>query len=183
MNDLSLFIQRFQELSGEYFAIPAGFTASTFLRRLALAEDLSPLVIGRGAPGDLAEVLTGAAEIIADFSVPDPDPMRNAAQVASRAKAGITGVDAIISETGTLALYSKVSGDRVLSLIPPVHIVLLDGAPIYRSLEEFLADADPRETIQFISGPSRTADIEKMLVLGVHGPLRVIAMGGSPGDA
>jgi len=90
---------------------------------------------------------------------------------------GITGVDYALAETGTLVLASGRSGGRGLSLAPRHHIALLPEERILPSLDEFL-DLYPEgenflsqgSAVTFISGASRTADIELNLVLGAHGP-------------
>ena len=87
---------------------------------------------------------------------------------------GITRAQAGIAETGTLVLDSAAEQNRLVSLVPPVHIALLDAAKIYATLGETLAmlqNADELSpAITFITGPSRTADIELTLTVGVHGP-------------
>jgi L-lactate dehydrogenase complex protein LldG len=90
---------------------------------------------------------------------------------------GITGVDYALAETGTLVLASGNSRGRGLSLAPRHHIALLPRERILPSLDQFL-DLYPEgekfisqgSAVTFISGASRTADIELNLVLGAHGP-------------
>jgi L-lactate dehydrogenase complex protein LldG len=89
---------------------------------------------------------------------------------------GITGAQFGIAETGTLVLESEKEFSRLTSLVPPVHICLLEAKNIRRTLGETLEilNANGREhlsrTITFITGPSRTSDIELTLAIGVHGP-------------
>ena len=87
---------------------------------------------------------------------------------------GITSAQAGIAETGTLVLDSSVERNRLVSLVPPVHIAILDASRIYQTLGETLAalqsGAEISPAITFITGPSRTADIELTLAIGVHGP-------------
>jgi len=87
---------------------------------------------------------------------------------------GITRAQAGIAETGTLVLDSAVEHNRLISLVPPVHIAIIDASRIYATLGETLAmlqnDNEPSPAITFITGPSRTADIELTLTVGVHGP-------------
>jgi L-lactate dehydrogenase complex protein LldG len=87
---------------------------------------------------------------------------------------GITRAQAAIAETGTLVLDSSVERNRLVSLVPPIHIATLGASQIYRTLDETLAALKTGEevspAITFITGPSRTADIELTLAIGVHGP-------------
>ena len=87
---------------------------------------------------------------------------------------GITYAQAGIAETGTLVLDSSVERNRLVSLVPPVHIAILDAARIYATLGETLALLQSNDelspAITFITGPSRTGDIELTLTVGVHGP-------------
>jgi L-lactate dehydrogenase complex protein LldG len=100
---------------------------------------------------------------------------------------GITRVQAAIAETGTLVLDSASERHRLVSLLPPVHIAIVDASQICLTLGEALSALrrDTEEvspTITFVTGPSRTADIELTLAIGVHGPqeLYVIVNEGSP---
>jgi L-lactate utilization protein LutC len=87
---------------------------------------------------------------------------------------GISRAQAAIAETGTLLLESRSERHRLVSLVPPVHIAIVDAADICLTLGEALADVRRSEelspTITLITGPSRTADIELTLAIGVHGP-------------
>jgi L-lactate dehydrogenase complex protein LldG len=89
---------------------------------------------------------------------------------------GVTTAQAAIAETGTLVLESEKERHRLVSLVPPVHIAIIDAERICQTLGEALANVQGSEaealspTITFITGPSRTADIELTLAIGVHGP-------------
>src|SRR4026207_2428125 len=80
---------------------------------------------------------------------------------------GISSAQAAIAETGTLILDSSVERNRLVSLVPPVHIAILNASQIHSTLSETLSALQSGEevspTITFITGPSRTADIELTL--------------------
>ncbi|MFP3882868.1 MAG: lactate utilization protein C [Actinomycetota bacterium] len=87
---------------------------------------------------------------------------------------GVTGADAALAESGTLVLTHGKGRPRMASLAPEIHIALLEVSFIERTLAHW-AHENPRlagETtnLVFVSGPSRTGDIEQQLNLGVHGP-------------
>ena len=87
---------------------------------------------------------------------------------------GVTTAQAGIAETGTLVLDSSCERHRLVSVVPPVHIAILPASKIRGTLGETLAmlqgSGEVSPAITFITGPSRTADIELTLTIGVHGP-------------
>ena len=99
-----------------------------------------------------------------------------------QAEFGITGVDFALAETGSLIVSSRTEGSQLTSLAPPVHVALYRRNQVVGSLEEVLERTaparfdDPGRSIVFITGTSRTADIEQILIRGVHGPREVWAI-------
>jgi L-lactate dehydrogenase complex protein LldF len=93
----------------------------------------------------------------------DPDPS---------IRAGITGVMAAVAETGTLVIPSGAGRPLTASLLPEVHIAVLRIADIRENLSQVFGLQEVRESsaVALITGPSRTADIEMALTIGVHGP-------------
>lgn len=88
---------------------------------------------------------------------------------------GVTEVDFAIPETGTLGLFSSPEKPRQVSLLPRVHLAILTPGTIFTDLRSALQLAKGNRYLVLITGPSRTADIELKLTLGVHGPQRVVA--------
>ncbi|BBO70464.1 hypothetical protein DSCA_43940 [Desulfosarcina alkanivorans] len=92
--------------------------------------------------------------------------------------AGITSVRGGVADTGAVVLWPTPHEPRLMSLVPPVHVAVLDADTIYNSLSEMMASENwaagmPTNAL-LISGPSKTADIEFTLVFGVHGPKELI---------
>ena len=93
--------------------------------------------------------------------------------------ASITGCEALVARTGTLVLSSKASGGRVASVYAPAHICIAHTTQLAFNIDDAIHiiekkyDGHLPSLISFASGPSRTADIEKTLVTGVHGPKEV----------
>ena len=91
---------------------------------------------------------------------------------------GVTGVFCALAETGTLAMVSGADTPASASLLPETHVAVVPVARLVPHMEDAwdLMRAElgqlPR-AVNFISGPSRTADIEQSVVLGAHGPYRV----------
>jgi L-lactate dehydrogenase complex protein LldG len=87
---------------------------------------------------------------------------------------GITSADYALAETGSLVVLTESSESRLLSLLPPCHVAVVARSRIVENLEELLTllpePTAASSAMVIITGPSRTADIEMLLVRGVHGP-------------
>jgi L-lactate dehydrogenase complex protein LldG len=111
-------------------------------------------------------------------------------QGAAKAAVGVTGANFAFAATGTVVLESTAEDIRLATTLPEHHVVLLDPAKI---LEDDLAaiphlrtfhQNSPRNYLAYITGPSRTADIERVLTIGVHGPkqLHILLFSGFSDD-
>jgi L-lactate dehydrogenase complex protein LldG len=83
---------------------------------------------------------------------------------------GVTSVDIALPETGTLLLRSSPERPRVVSLLPRIHLALLRPEVLRADLHQAFAEVKQDGYVVLVTGPSRTADIELTLTLGVHGP-------------
>jgi L-lactate dehydrogenase complex protein LldG len=114
----------------------------------------------------------------ATYRVDGADPFDKSA--LEHCDAGITACDAIVAQTGSILVSSATSGGRSLSILPHVHIVVATLDQIVSTLGDALHVAKHRgagrmpSMLSFITGPSRTGDIERILVLGAHGPKELI---------
>ncbi|MDD5544292.1 MAG: lactate utilization protein [Acidobacteriia bacterium] len=109
------------------------------------------------------------------------NPKDHAGPALAQCQLGITGCQAIIAETATIVLDHQGFGGRSLSLLPECHLVLAQRSQVFGRLRDWWNATQPgRDNLPtcrtFITGPSRTADIEKVLVTGVHGPLRLVVI-------
>ncbi len=109
------------------------------------------------------------------------EPSREA---AAGADLGITPAALGVASTGSVLVPMGPGAPRVASLLPPLHVVVLPEDRIVAGFEELFEEL-PRhasETAQavLITGPSRTSDIERTLVWGVHGPVRMVALAVTP---
>ena len=99
---------------------------------------------------------------------------------AYQADAGLTGVHAALAETGTLICNSDAAHARGASLAPPVHVAIVRGRDVLPDLLDYLprlegvTPAELPSSQVLITGPSKTADIEGVLITGVHGPGKLI---------
>ncbi|MCB8984597.1 MAG: lactate utilization protein [Ardenticatenaceae bacterium] len=94
------------------------------------------------------------------------------------ADAGISSADAALAETGSVIVSSGPNHSRLATLLPPIHIVLL---PTSRLTSDIFTWTQARQgntpaNITLISGPSKTADIEQTMAVGVHGPKRFVVI-------
>ena len=93
--------------------------------------------------------------------------------------AGITACEALVAQTGSVLVSTRSSGGRALSVLPPHHVVLATLPQLVGDLPEALEKLQTRyqaswpSFVSLITGPSRTGDIERILVLGAHGPKRL----------
>ena len=133
-------------------------------------------------PGDLDALLAGKVFVSAHPAC-QPWTGRTTCQDPREADVALTGCDALIAETGTVAVLSGPVETRLSTLTAPTHVVVGNEAQLAPDMEtvfERLADrlrpgASPA-SLMFITGPSRTTDIEKTLVLGVHGPKKLVVV-------
>ncbi len=95
-------------------------------------------------------------------------------EAVAQIEVGITSADYALADTGSLVMFTESHESRLLSLLPPCHIAVIESSKIVPSLDDVLRlrplpGADSSAMV-IITGPSRTADIEMRLVRGVHGP-------------
>jgi L-lactate dehydrogenase complex protein LldG len=92
----------------------------------------------------------------------------------SESAVGITGAAYALADTGSLVMLANSEEARLVSLLPPTHIAVIERRQILTGLDELLTNlqlpADVTSSMVLITGTSRTADIEQILVRGVHGP-------------
>jgi L-lactate utilization protein LutC len=122
------------------------------------------------------DVTDAVKQIIADLNAQRIASSENPpnAQEIFEFDVGISNAQAGIAETGTLVLDSARERHRLVSLVPPVHIAIINASSIVETLGDALTllqkDKEISPAITFITGPSRTADIELTMAIGVHGP-------------
>jgi L-lactate dehydrogenase complex protein LldG len=167
------FAERFRGLGGHWHQAASGEALAAIVAGLASAEEPGPVWVARDQAGWLDRLDLAAHLEARGVRVPrrwadldDPDQVRVA----------VTGVTVAIAESGTLGLVSEPEQGRLASVVTPVHLAVLAADQLVATLGEALARFDPllREgkssAAILITGPSRTADIEGQLVVGVHGP-------------
>ncbi|MEJ2203441.1 MAG: LUD domain-containing protein [Gemmatimonadota bacterium] len=148
------FSQRFTEAGGEVVRVSSTDEARSWLN--ATARAAGDVVLGATLPGQL-----------------HPDAPRAPAESAAL---GISMARGAVAETGSLILDAR--DGRRAQLLPPRHVVIVDAGRVHATLVEALRSLadDLPSAVGLHSGPSKSADIGQMLVKGVHGPGRVVAL-------
>jgi L-lactate dehydrogenase complex protein LldG len=130
------------------------------------------------ATGDPVVKQLGVAErlVAAGLDVLRPDDVFWRERLAE-AGVGVTGAVAAVAASGTVGITCGAAAPRATSLVPPAHICLVFLGTMVRDLAEALRRWDPSVTadelpsgLVWVSGPSRSADLELVLTVGVHGP-------------
>jgi L-lactate dehydrogenase complex protein LldG len=164
------------ELKGQYAEAPTAAEVGAVLERLVSGKNLrrvyatdTPLLARMGVRETLRRL-----GVFCD-SPYAPGPAGGHPRAADL-DALVTGVDLVLAESGTLVHVAKPGEGRMTTLTAPVHVALFTADQVVENLEDVIARfggavaSGGRSCVTFISGPSRTADIEKQLFIGVHGP-------------
>jgi L-lactate dehydrogenase complex protein LldG len=132
----------------------------------------------------LNQFMSGKIEDSKRFSSPgspdleDVSLLENYKSLLAEASIGVTCADYALADTGTLVLMSGEEQHRLISLMPPIHVCLLNPDLLVAGLtellahlhDEFCSSEPPPLMMTCITGPSRTADIEQTITIGIHGP-------------
>lgn len=99
-------------------------------------------------------------------------------EFCARADVGLSGAEAALAETGSIVVRSGPGKSRLVTLLPPVHVALVPASCLVPDIFTWTAgrSGELPANVVLISGPSKTADIEFELTLGVHGPGRLIVV-------
>lgn len=176
---LERFVQAMSPVHGEIHSTSRD-NWHLLLQQLVRDKGLRNLWIGNGTPH---------GSFLADHWQLEQVPLLQRTQPVNEWKdelfndvaAALTGSLGAIAETGSLILWPTPAEPRVMSLVPPVHFVLLDSDRLYATLHETMQQEGwakngmPTNAL-LISGPSKTADIEQTLAYGVHGPRELVVL-------
>ena len=164
-----LFKQKAQAVSSEVIEVQSRQQALEEIKNIILQEtdarlDLAVWAIGKRFTRE--EILDSIGQVCFDLNKDNVAP----------AIVGITEADFGIAETGTLAIDSTNADIRLASSLVSIHIAILCEKEILAQMKDVLSKLNPNTSayVAFITGPSRTADIERVLTIGVHGPERLI---------
>ena len=175
LNDqLVLFAFNCMQLRTEHYTLTSLDEAAAQLALLARENNWRQIATHRHPLAlPLAEKLALPTLLTDDgYAIPDLE----------RCQAAITGCDALVAQTGSILVSSGSAGGRALSVLPPHHVVIAQKSQLVPDLAAALGLVRERYApnwpsfLSFITGPSRTGDIERILVLGAHGPKRLTVL-------
>ena len=163
-SEIETFLNEVQKLSGVGQTLLRSDIGSA-LKALVVEQNMSKATVWETPR--LREL--GVAEILNGLGVQLVSPNASKHEVAL-CDLGITEADYLLPETGTLVLTSSAARPRAVSLLPRVHLAIVRPDMLRADMHQVFAEAKDRNYLVFITGPSRTADIELTVTLGVHGP-------------
>ena len=173
----STFARELEEVGGKFLGTLTPREVSNRIVSLAREIGARAVALGRGIASDMDAV--GEALERADFKIVRTIPVADTERSAMRSRVadadlGIVDADFAIASTGTLAVASPPDRPSSLTLLPPASLAIVQIDRVMPDLAGVLAALGPNgvaaNRLTLITGPSRTADIEKRIVLGVHGP-------------
>jgi L-lactate dehydrogenase complex protein LldG len=152
---------------------------------IALAQSRSArrVLLGRGEFLDRLGLTARLRSLGVEVLTPEEHAAENCREPFFAADVGITGVDALIAETGSLVFHAAPDRPRSFSVLPPVHIAVAERSQLVPDLFDlFERTGTLPSCLTLVTGPSKTGDIELRLVTGVHGPgeLHVVVADNSP---
>jgi L-lactate dehydrogenase complex protein LldG len=189
---VSRFASELERVNGHFMGLLSPGELRQKIVALARELRLRSVAVGQAVAIDLAPIVgaleRSGMELIRPCKANDDERRVLRARLASCELAVVEAHYAIAS-TGTLVVVATPERPSSLTLLPPTNVLLVDAARVLPNMAEVMsalgADTITRHRVAFITGPSRTADIEKMIVLGVHGPkeLYVAAVWGENGNS
>ncbi len=171
---VTLFAANSTDLKTDFRLLTTPESLYTELGRLSHEEGWTKIATHHG---ELTDAVCSALSLETLYTDAPYDPVK-----LETCEVGISECDVLIAQTGSVLITSKSAGGRALSVLPPHHVVIAkreqlvpDLPTAFALLREKYGENYP-SLISFITGPSRTGDIERILVLGAHGPKKLTVL-------
>lgn len=174
------FVREMELLKGQAFVVQGDAGARECIASLIAQHNANHVLTWdfRHIPVDGLEAMLHESGVATTVPLLHQDHTPEAMALYSGATIGISGVDAAIAMTGTLVLSSGEGKGRIPTVLPPIWIAVVSVEQLVPRLEDWLlgerqrgmSTVYERANLAFVTGPSRTGDIEMELILGVHGP-------------
>jgi L-lactate dehydrogenase complex protein LldG len=179
---ISQFARELEAVGGVFLGICAPDEIRT--RAVALAREVgATAAVGAGLTLDTAAITRALEQAGVPVILPGAGGDAERASFRSRIAGcdlGIVEADAGIAATGTLAVIGRTDSPNSLTLLPPTNLIIVNADRMRPDLAATVAaigaETFTSKRVALITGPSRTADIEKMIVLGVHGPKKLYVL-------
>jgi L-lactate dehydrogenase complex protein LldG len=170
------FRTRAQAVGAEVHRFATSAEALEFVVGLLRTEGVSAASGGTAVWAD-GPFLAAAARVAPDRDLPNVS-FEVTRQSAAAARVGISDADWMVANTGTLASAADGAAGRLASMLPALHVAVVPSGRIVPDLGALFGHLSPRQTryLALVTGPSRTADIERVLTIGVHGPKRLVVV-------
>lgn len=179
----SRFVRELEAVGGRALPVASPAEAAAEIARLAEKAGARRAALGRGVTIDLAPAAEALARrgiaIVSAGPVTAPD-RREVREQLAQCEIAVAEARYAVAPSGTLLVVAGASSPRSLTLLPPLSVIVVQVDHILPDLASALRALGPaalaEHQVSLITGPSRTADIEKMIVLGVHGPKELYAI-------
>ena len=162
------FIDEFKSVSGEIFLCKSEDEILTSLKTIVSKKKIKSLFC--------------IDSFVQKFSIDAKIPYLSESDDFNNMDAGFTGCEFLVAQTGSVIISSAQNSGRRLNVFPPIHIIYADQSQIVGNLEDGIKNVITKyknnlpSMMSTITGASRTADIEKTLVMGAHGPKEVVVL-------
>jgi len=174
LDPVAHFREQFSAAGGQAHLVADADAAAGRVVELVRAKAARRVLLGRGRVLDILSLPERLQALGTDITIAGGASTDRERLFA--AEVGITGVDYLVAETGSVLVLARPDNPRSLSLLPPVHIAVASADQIVPDLFDIFdpaiwgPDSELPSGISVITGPSKTGDIELRLVTGVHGP-------------
>lgn len=163
-SEVTRFLDEIKKLSGIGQKLSPADIAS-ILKTLVAEQNIRKATVWNTPPLNQLQINTHLFSLDVEIISPNSDK-----HTIAQCDLGITEADFLLPETGTLVLRSSAEKPRTVSLAPRVRLAIVHPAMLRADMHQVFAEAKDGHYLVFITGPSRTADIELTVTLGMHGP-------------
>lgn len=184
------FQKEFELVSGEFHFCESGTAVLPLLDRLIQSSASKNVAISQheickrlAVAETLQARLPDVNLLTEDIESENPFDRTRLRNSMAQVQLSITGAEYLIADTGTIVTVAGARASRQISLLPSIHLVLATSEQIFPNMADLFLEIErthgtklPGSALTCITGPSRTADIEKVLIKGVHGPMRLILL-------
>jgi L-lactate dehydrogenase complex protein LldG len=163
-SEIERFLSEVNKLSGKAEKLQPSDIASA-LQTLVAEQNIRKATVWNTPLLNQLQITTHLSSLGVEIISPNADK-----HSIAQCDLGVTETDCLLPETGTLVLRSSAEKPRAVSLAPRVHLAIVQPSMLRPDMHQVFAEAKDSHYLVFITGPSRTADIELTVTLGVHGP-------------